>query len=198
MARNGPESYVGEVAAMLEFAGRPDVEAQAYVPLTAMSALVRSLTGDAEGAGELMDRVCAQAQVDEPVRFIVAGPWHSLALSVAYATGMRAIVDIVADETVTGPADLMETRLASAAAARAVLDGDLPLAGRRLQDLLERQRRLWGADNDAIFEIVFAARRAGPAIAAMAEWREPLRRAREFATQVNARWWLEQLPEPRS
>ena len=198
MARNGPESYVGEVAAMLEFAGRPDVEAQAYVPLTAMSALVRSLTGDAEGAGELMDRVCAQAQVDEPVRFSVAGPSHSLALSVAYATGMRAIVDIVADETVTGPADLMATRLASAAAARAVLDGDLPLAGRRLQDLLERQRRLWGADNDAIFEIVFAARRAGPAIAAMPEWREPLRRAREFATQVNAHWWLEQLPEPRS
>jgi hypothetical protein len=32
----------------------------------------------------------------------------------------------------------------------------------------------------------------------MPEWREPLLRAREFAIRVNAHWWLEQLPEPRS
>jgi tetratricopeptide (TPR) repeat protein len=198
MARSGPQSCIAEVAAMLEFAARPDVEPQGFVPLALESALVRALTGDVAGARELMSRVCAKAREDEPVRFMLAGPWHALALAVAYETGMREIVDIVADANVKGPANLMTLRLVSADAARALLDGDLESAGATLNALLERQRALWGADNDGVSMIVFAARRAGPAIAAMPEWREPLRRAREFATLVDARWWLEQLPEPRS
>jgi hypothetical protein len=126
------------------------------------------------------------------------GPSHVMTLALALLIESDELLAVVGAMTEAPSERFRLWRQAGFEAARAVHAGDLAAAGQALVRYGDRGREHDGSDHNATYLTVFAVRRAGRAVAGMAEWAEPLRRARAFATRAGAAWWLEQLPEPIS
>jgi class 3 adenylate cyclase/tetratricopeptide (TPR) repeat protein len=195
LGRGGPEAVQLEAAAMAKTA-EDQPEPQSFVPLTGIAATVLALAGDQVAARALGERLVRRCADSEPVRSMASGPWHVVTLGLALLIESDELLAVVGAMTEAPSERFRLWRQAGFEAAHAVHAGDLAAAGRALGRYGDRGREHDGSDHNATYLTVFAARRAGRAVAAVPEWAEPLRRARAFATNAGATWWLDQLPEP--
>ncbi len=190
LALNGPQSV--RAVAVSEFARRERGDPQQYVPTAGIASLVLALCGDRDEARKtaeaLRDR-CADAGTADNV----SGPWNALVTTVALASGVTELLDVISARRTAPSPRALEMRHAARDMASAIRSGDLDRAGTALE-------RYWGIAQELGFVFTAAQLTVYTAISTgivtvtrVPEWRVPLQRVREFATRAKARWWLEQL-----
>jgi len=190
LALDGPQAL--RVMALEELARRERGDPQQYVPTAGLAALTVALCGDKDEARRIAERLRDRSQ-DAAVAMIVGGPWHALITSVALATGVHELLDVVRLHEQAPSPRARDMRIAAVDAAAAIRSADLGSAGSALQRYWDIARELT-FDFTAAELVMYVAIATGMAtVANVPEWHGPLALTREFATKANARWWLEQL-----
>ncbi|HEY8808200.1 MAG TPA: AAA family ATPase [Candidatus Limnocylindria bacterium] len=191
LALDGPQAL--RTAALEELARRERGDPQQYVPTAGLAALVLALCGEGDEARRIAERLRDRCQ-DPAVATLVGGPWHAIATSVALATGVNELLDVVRAHDRAPSPRARDMRMAAVDAAAAIRAGDLGTVGTALGHYWEIARELT-FDFTAAQLVMYVAISTGMEIVAkVPEWQGPLGLTREFATRANARWWLEQLP----
>jgi hypothetical protein len=120
----------------------------------------------------------------------VSGAWSALVTTVALASGVTELLDVISARPTAPSPRALEMRHAALDTARAIRSGDLARAGTALERHWEIAQEL-GFGFAAAQLIVYTAISTGIAtVTKVPEWHVPLQRVREFATKANAHWWL--------
>src|SRR6266850_2741594 len=187
LALNGPQSVRAVAVSELERRERGDP--QQYVPTAALASLVLALCGDMDEARKTAEALrvrCADAGIAQHV----SGAWNALVTTVALASGVTELLDVISARPTAPSPRALEMRHAALDTARAIRSGDLARAGSALQRHWEIAQELGFGFTSAQL-IVYTAISTGIAtVTKVPEWRVPLQHVREFATKANARWWL--------
>ncbi|MDQ6858701.1 MAG: AAA family ATPase [Chloroflexota bacterium] len=191
LAIDGPIAV--RTAAVEELARRTSGDPQQYVPTAGLATLAVAFSGDGPEARRIAETLRDRSQ-NPAVAGVIGGPWHALITSVALATGVHELLDVVRAHD-RAPSPLAnELRLAAVDAAGAIRSGDLAAAGTAFGRYWEIARQLT-FDFTAAQLVMYAAIATGiEVVAQVPEWKVPLASTREFANRAKARWWLEQLP----